>query len=509
MSSEGEAKNRHRHKTNPFEHFLANLHSPDPENSSTSTPPSTDSSTLSDLPSIAKDRVLPHRKTKGKEMAQLLKPSTRQSQKDRVSLPYHKQFPLQVSTTASPGEVRKDLPLQTGTCKAQRKPRLLVRAHSDGELDLLLQNKDKWSGQTKQFLREFSANSPGEFPPGTNKMRNGIDVIRISSSSPQCSSGRDSSHVQQQQTPSLSRPSQLTSRRLKMFNMEPARVVQVAPPSAVGEGDDVIRLSSRPSPARQKSVRDESDDVIKLNSRPSFPGENKIVKSTSADIAGPSLSARAELSMKSQSVPPQLSPSSSSASTVSSLPAIPQLKEKEAPTQRDLEVKISQSQPELHSFWEESATTGTVSLARLSRRQRNQNKPEASTGLETRSNLSLASKPLNVPVPSTGLETGSKLKGMIHTSLLNDQLTQSNNTSSTEEEEEEESVASPTPNEGHKKDGLVSDLCSPVRTQLSVSVPSAAVEELSSPTSPSPSPTPSPDTYSSDFDFSMSHTAFD
>ena len=239
------------------------------------------------MPSIAEGYDLSHGEVKERE-ATPLRPL--KEKKTSPSVPYHKQYPLQVGSGASPGEIRRDAPSEEVGRSAKRRDKsdLSVSfAQSEGEAHPAVRTA-RAAKTAKKSLPEFQpASSPGEIRLrlGTaNKTRDGIDVISLSPRSSR-SLGSEEKHSSElsretlQTQSSLSTPSPLLPhsrpaghKGLRVSELEPAQLVQVTS-SLIGEAsDDIVKAGSEGAPGDRgegSSIINDSKGVTPSESHPS------------------------------------------------------------------------------------------------------------------------------------------------------------------------------------------------------------------------------------------------
>lgn len=165
------------------------------------------------MPSIAGDNSLSHGEVKerDRELTTVWPQNTRKQHSRssvRASVPYHKRFPLVEGKSASPGEVRSNTQLALSGRALKKRADLSVSfAQSEGEVHPTIRQRtgkrEKKAEQPPPLLS--STASPGELRINlstANKTRDGIDVIRISNSSPNSRSSRkDASSLTQKTAP--------------------------------------------------------------------------------------------------------------------------------------------------------------------------------------------------------------------------------------------------------------------------------------------------------------------
>ena len=461
------------------------------------------------MPSIADNDSLSHGEVRdGKDSTPMQSLKAQPARKKHslgsvgASTPYHRQFPLQAGQSASPGEVRSNPPseFRREVSKRRDKSDLSVSfARSEGEVhSAVQQSKRRPTEKAQRPLPELNlAASPGELrikQGASNKTRDGIDVINIASSSPNSVSSisrkkerisSSTASLPSQKTPHTmsfhstlsSSPAQpvSSSRRLRVSELEPARLIQVASsPAVLDDEDAVITLGSRPgpSPAVRQGEKFEASRAGGSLKKTQQPTLSPVSSHVAPDTARPGFDSLLQTSSSSDLSPP--SPSHLSAA---------QPKDIEPPTkqrsQDNLKDTPSPPAPQLHSFWDTS--------------------PRSSPYLPA-SRVQQGKQPSSAP-RSVSAESIQPVKHTpMATSLLGGQGTQAAVSSPTHRP----SSDSAKPLAGRDRDQIVetdvSHDLSPTGTRLKVSVPTATVEEEGEESLLS-SPAPSP-AYSSDFEFS-------
>ena len=236
-----------------------------------------------------------------------------------ISVPYHKRFPLKEGKAASPGEVRSNPPsglAEGGVKRRKKKSNISVSfARSEGEVHQTVQKRtDKRKDRDKKrpLPTVASASSPGELRiklSTDNELRDGIDVIRISNSSPNSYSSFSTKQISHSpkmalHTPSSPSPVQPPARLRVRGEMGPARLVAVtSSPTAHGskekddvikEEDDVITIGGTQSRVAER-VQPDLSTVVRTSLSPDFspdatrlPGLDDLLQTLSSSSPGTS-----------------------------------------------------------------------------------------------------------------------------------------------------------------------------------------------------------------------------
>lgn len=440
------------------------------------------------MPSIAGDNSLSHGEVKerDKESTPVWPQNTRKQHSHgsvRAPVPYHKKFPLVEDKSASPGEVRSNTQSDVPGRALKKRADLSVSfAHSEGEVHpTIRQETGKHEKKAEQPPPELSTTaSPGELRINlstANKTRDGIDVIRISNSSPNSRSSRKDVSLTQKITPhpvpnlSPTQPPATSNRVRVRAEMGPARLVTVAETPATPDNREQATEGSKEHEISEATTSTKSPQLKVLTVVPS-PAAPDL---SSDGTRPPGLESPLHTSSSSSDI--LLNTSLAEHSTA----AQPSKTGQPSEQQNSPEKQDTSSPPlglELHSFWDtKPPNLPTTRYGRVVQESKTLAPPSFPDVLQTEQG-----KENRTPLPSNAPDTHAATAGDIITRPNSDDV---------------------IPAAGNR---LVSNV-SPTKLQLNISVPfTTAMKDNESPiTSPVPSPT-----YSSDFDFSsISQPTFD